>query len=625
MSAPDPFALNLIDDGGETERAHTSRLTIVRVPSSGASAVGQTPPDSPNLGRRASWGARRGSGSSIGELTGGKPRLSFAFSTFTPINPPPGSTSPEIGRAHNKQRSLSNASAIPFAGRKNLSPEQLLEIAQNPVGSTPAVSPGAPATNEQGFEPAPFEPLSSEIWLPFLDRPREVTALVSAPPTKQLFAVICQALPQTIAADTDSNDPKHWTADQLTTHLTEATRAESDDRAWAQATRSCIASHSELLWERFKGALGVPPELDEDPLLEEDMFSDSPGGADDTALDDEYDDSLSGSIDLADETWVEPIYTTSELGAQLPLQSPREGGGGSIAGDLEAIGEREEETAGSKDSRGSNEPIQGIRIYTSAAASPFPTSRRSYSHSHMTSAETSPVLHNSIASNSSPLGRSTSLRDSRRRFSSGLHFTQAGSSGLSGSALGRSKSLQHGPRGVGALGGLGGSQMVAPHTERTPGNPLFVSSFATLSAGPTLVAKYVCLPVSREYVADVFLLQQPLVALFCITTSRASRAVTSWSRLGLRDLCDERQRARLWRLDVASRSLSLSVHVILSALCTLLCFNPSGVDTVGALLDFAANASRAVFAHDKNQHTFVRSWTCYEKQRSVRMRKQLKA
>ncbi|KAH7096821.1 hypothetical protein BKA62DRAFT_718260 [Auriculariales sp. MPI-PUGE-AT-0066] len=476
VSAPDPFGLHPAQES-EIERAQTSRLTIVRVPSAGgASSTAQTPPESPALSKRNSWGSRRGSGSSLADGNGGKPRLSFAFSTFTPINPPAAPTTHEIGRPAGKQRTYSNSNLVPFAGRKNLTPEQLLELAQNPVGSTPAVSPG-PTTNEHGFEPAPFTPLASEIWLPFLDRPKEVTALITNPPTKQLFALICQSLP----TDSGSDDPAKWTAERLTDHLTKTTREQSDDRAWTQTTRDCISAHSELLWERFKGALGVPPELDEDPLLDEDLFSYSPGGVDhDTAVDDEYDDSLSGSVDV-EETWVEPIYTTSELGAQIPLTSPRLEG----LSDLEAIGEREEESASG--SRTPNEPVQGIRIFTSTVSPEFPTSRRRYSHSHLTPAGDGDVSVSPLSlgsgSGSLGLGRSQSLSDARRRFSSGIHLTQAGSSGLS-----RSRSLQQGTRGVGALGGASSNRMVAPHTERSPGNPLFVSSFATLSAGPTLVA-----------------------------------------------------------------------------------------------------------------------------------------
>ncbi|KZV83115.1 hypothetical protein EXIGLDRAFT_326103 [Exidia glandulosa HHB12029] len=44
--------------------------------------------------------------------------------------------------------------------------------------------------------------------------------------------------------------------------------------------------------------------------------------------------------------------------------------------------------------------------------------------------------------------------------------------------------------------------MVQPHLERGVGNPLFVSSFATLSAGPTLATRYFVISFPSSYRSD---------------------------------------------------------------------------------------------------------------------------
>ena len=58
------------------------------------------------------------------------------------------------------------------------------------------------------------------------------------------------------------DDPKKWTFERLSNHLMTTTRAQMGDKAWTDAARACIRGRSEALWERFKGALGVPAELE---------------------------------------------------------------------------------------------------------------------------------------------------------------------------------------------------------------------------------------------------------------------------------------------------------------------------------------------------------------------------
>ncbi|KAJ2912636.1 hypothetical protein MD484_g7783, partial [Candolleomyces efflorescens] len=132
--------------------------------------------------------------------------------------------------------------------------------------------------------PATFTPLPDDIFLPFVDRPSEVAQLISIPPDAKLFALLAQTLPKTYEPPAGTgtvtvvdpvtgeeevleelpNDPSLWTYDHLIYHLTQVDRDVAPDPIWAFAARKCILSHSELLWERVKGGLGVPPELDID-------------------------------------------------------------------------------------------------------------------------------------------------------------------------------------------------------------------------------------------------------------------------------------------------------------------------------------------------------------------------
>lgn len=63
-------------------------------------------------------------------------------------------------------------------------------------------------------------------------------------------------------------DPTKWAYPHLHAWLTRVDRAVAPDPLWVLKARKCVLSHSELIWERIKGALGVPPELDVDIDIE---------------------------------------------------------------------------------------------------------------------------------------------------------------------------------------------------------------------------------------------------------------------------------------------------------------------------------------------------------------------
>ncbi|PPQ84111.1 hypothetical protein CVT26_013222 [Gymnopilus dilepis] len=278
VTAPDPFgsyaALNL-----NPNRTTSSRLTIVRVVTTPPTpqSPNEQPPSLPVSGRSRFQRGRPSNASQPPE------RISFAVSSFAGPNarpsspdqrPPSPSSSPRL------RPSSPHLTPTSYPGKPHLTPDQLVDLArQSAVPRRPDVlsPPTAPAT---------FTPLPDDIFLPFIDRPAEVAELISKPPDLKLFTLLAQIfrsknpkpvpedpLPEDKAVDLP-RDPTKWTYNQLIYHLTRVDRDIAPDFIWSIANRKCIFSHSELLWERIKGALGIPPELDIDyEFLEDDQES----------------------------------------------------------------------------------------------------------------------------------------------------------------------------------------------------------------------------------------------------------------------------------------------------------------------------------------------------------------
>ncbi|PFH51853.1 hypothetical protein AMATHDRAFT_46822 [Amanita thiersii Skay4041] len=287
LSASDPFGAR-----AHLSRPSTSTLTIVRVPAP------QTPPqDPPQLQRR--FGRRSVSGvqptSQPTPNSQPENRLSFAFSSFghSPSRSENRSPSSSPTTSPHLRPSSPNRFGPGLIGMPRLTADQLVDLArhatnnrQNPSSPPPSSAPQSPVSPKRPqspqtqhsavvplqTSPATFTPLPHDIYLPFIHRTEEVSALISTPPSAKLFALLSQAFTkrfQELAHD-DSNDamlpedPSQWTYSQLIHHLTKIDRDQCCDALWAFGARKCILSHSELIWERVKAAFGVPPELDVD-------------------------------------------------------------------------------------------------------------------------------------------------------------------------------------------------------------------------------------------------------------------------------------------------------------------------------------------------------------------------
>ncbi|KAF8202250.1 hypothetical protein BJ912DRAFT_944240, partial [Pholiota molesta] len=270
VTAPDPFGVHTTVNL-DPNRTSSSTLTIVRIQPATPAPVPPAlnePPASPTP--------------SSGPAPAEPPstRVSFAFSSFGSSggprpSSPSGSHPPSPSSSPRLRPSSPHLGASSFGGGKpRLTPDQLVDLARQATIPRPHItSPNEIPT------PATFTPLPDDIFLPFIDRPTEVAALISSPP--DTFA----KLHSSPADQASKQAPVDLPRDPLVHHLTKIDRDIASDFIWTIAARKCIFSHSELIWERIKGALGVPPELDDRRAAKghwsdwDDRLSDSPAAS----------------------------------------------------------------------------------------------------------------------------------------------------------------------------------------------------------------------------------------------------------------------------------------------------------------------------------------------------------
>jgi hypothetical protein len=315
----------------------SSMLTIVRVTSP---AITPPAPDPSSSSRSSSPRRYRRLGShsspSASATSPDNTRLSFAFSSFAGPSPAPGGPANTSPSSSPRLRPSSPHRLSSLPSRPRLTPDQLLDLARSTDlryshSSSPSHSPllGAqspvPHTSTT-TAPATFTPLPDYIHLPFIDRPSEVAALISSPPSAKLFSLLAQTFrdPSTPLLSSPE-DPSKWTYAQLYEHLTTIPRSEVSDTLWVAQARKCILSHSELIWERIKGALGVPPELDVDHDLNTppgdqhaDDISSSTGSVDTDEISDDHGRSARGHWEDWDAVMDSPVFDYRHCSASNP-------------------------------------------------------------------------------------------------------------------------------------------------------------------------------------------------------------------------------------------------------------------------------------------------------------------
>lgn len=372
VSAYDPFAVHA-EINENPNRTSSSTLTIVRVAQQQINTQPITlsePPSQRRIPRRHQQSGPVSSTSPPSDSIPGN-RLSFAFSSFSGAGPAQGgpTSSPNNNRDHPPSPSSSPrlrpssprlGPTTPFPSKPRLTPDQLVDLARqatNPrtlaqLQGTPFSGPSSPAPLSHSpvlcahspkfgtssapattsVTPATFTPLPADIFLPFVDRPSEVAALISSPPDVKLFSLLAQTFPKIIdppviesASDQTLSlprDPARWSYNHLIHHLTKVDRDVAPDPFWALSARKCILSHSELLWERIKGALGIPPELDVDCDFTRDADDDESSLDTDEISDDEG-RAASGHWSDWDAVMDSPVFARAakRLSAESPVAS----------------------------------------------------------------------------------------------------------------------------------------------------------------------------------------------------------------------------------------------------------------------------------------------------------------
>ncbi|KAL5536806.1 hypothetical protein ACEPAF_629 [Sanghuangporus sanghuang] len=285
VSALDPHATRK----SRPARSMISKLSIVRVPQPKLD-VKAAEGGGKKLQRRQTTASGRVSGQRPERPSASPSRLSFASASFsTPNSPTDVKRSSFSNRPSSPSRMVSaaasftladtarssalnrrNARTLSFCQVERLAPSQIYDLAKVSLRPSTNVLPA-------GYTPSTlFMPLTEDVYLPFLDRPSEVFELLTRSDNKKLMVLFARMLPPSPA--NASYYPRTscelaatvgtWTFEDFTTWLTQVSREEIEDEIWVRALRHFVLPKSEILWERLKGMLGVPPELDVDPDFE---------------------------------------------------------------------------------------------------------------------------------------------------------------------------------------------------------------------------------------------------------------------------------------------------------------------------------------------------------------------
>ncbi|TYJ51404.1 hypothetical protein B9479_008026 [Cryptococcus floricola] len=431
------------------------------------------------------------------------PRRSFAASSFgaSPSAHSAGLPMPDAvnkGSAHRVESRSGNGRNV--QKDKLFSPEQVVELARSINSPKTASSPlhraksarslrsfgsfdGSPERPQAELEPVEYMQMEEDVLLPFIDRPSEVADLIVHPSNTKLFALLRAAFPKEPARpEWASLDPAQWRWDEFLLHLTQVPRSDVDDYDWVFKDRQAVRSHSVALWEKLGTCLGC-----DEALLNAGSEDGSPNTWAGLGLDDDGD----GEQDAADgHVWIEGLAAEDQTERAHAERQLRDAFGGIVEDEGEAaaagmtallgpVGEAEKggeltpaQRAGQRDridpmGTGTGLGLGGI------TESPVDTTFKSVSHSPTTS--TAPPRQSrpsfvglqicTSPSNGHSFPRSPSLT------------TTSLSASLSASAQNTSPPSP--------------SLSTSPHIplysyDRDPGNPLFPSSFSTLSLEPNL-------------------------------------------------------------------------------------------------------------------------------------------
>jgi hypothetical protein len=425
--------------------------------------------------------------------------MSFASASFAPPGSSSGpglrSGSPTHGHGHSLHRR-------PSVPKPRLSADQLVSLAQqscNPqsVPTSPR-TPGGSLAATPGSGPNSFAAIPDDVFLPFVDRTEEVRALFTYPqPGARLLALLAQTFPSKSVPEspvTDESvfgtDPRQWSFAQLEYWVKQVDRDVAPDEVWVGLIRRCVLYRSELIWERIKGALGAPPELDPDSFERDPYTVDDPVIFKNLKLDHSSDPGTRFTESPVHDFDAEPQPTpdhTSESNVSVPAADSPE---------LSAI---------------SIEPV--LMTTSPAAEHDHPPTRPGGHRMHDISEDVGEENEDEATPAAEPVPSSPHPREiiqglciSTGPALPGLFSTEPGqvvptppSRAMSLSSIPQHQSTQVASsppkRRWSYAASNASSEAYDMVSERGPGNPLFPTNFARLALGPTLTAKYVLVPL----------------------------------------------------------------------------------------------------------------------------------
>ena len=112
------------------------------------------------------------------------------------------------------------------------------------------------------LEPVEYVQMDDDTLLPFVDRPVEVLDLLEQPSNEQLVKLLQAAFPRKpLREHWIALVPEEWYWDEVWRHLTGLTRIDCPDYAWVFRARQAVRARSVMLWEKLGTCLGCDPDL----------------------------------------------------------------------------------------------------------------------------------------------------------------------------------------------------------------------------------------------------------------------------------------------------------------------------------------------------------------------------
>jgi hypothetical protein len=406
---------------------------------------------------------------------------------------------------------------MPLSSSKTLSPEEVVELAQAIM--SPVAAPSSPdkatglqrrkstggaasmsrkqsmsAVHKQSIElePVDYVQMDEDTLLPFSDRPSQVAELLNNPVNADMLSQLKQAFrgttsgsgsePTAIRPNWKTIDVTEWTWDEFLAHLTTITRAECADYEWVLLARTAVRAHSVAVWERLGACLGCDSELI--TAGNEDEAGPAAWSGLGLGEEGEYDPALA-CVHIEALEAVDPAED-EEQEAALALEF-----GDPVPEDFESLwalsftDSTPMETIGERDEQSSTSGSSTATSVKPALARPLLSPLSTGSATATGGSGISGIGNNCsrALSSSSAVSLTSATSDEGPR-------SPSGSRSFVGLQIMTSSSSDTDIAGLGSPpGSTFAKGFAAPQYERTPGNPLFVSSFNTLSLGPNLGRK----------------------------------------------------------------------------------------------------------------------------------------